>query len=54
MPTFLLGLIFLYFFFFRLHLAGIAIFPRERLRPLTENPLEWAQHLSCRGSRSRS
>jgi peptide/nickel transport system permease protein len=45
MPAFLLGLIFLYFFFFRLHLAGIAIFPGSGYVPLTEDPLGWAQHL---------
>ena len=45
MPAFLLGLIFLYFLFFRLHLAGIAIFPGSGYVPLTEDPLGWAQHL---------
>jgi peptide/nickel transport system permease protein len=45
MPAFLLGLIFLYFFFFRLHLAGISIFPGSGYVPLTEDPLRWAQHL---------
>jgi peptide/nickel transport system permease protein len=45
MPAFLLGLIFLYFLFFRLHLAGIAIFPGSGYVPLTEDPLAWAQHL---------
>jgi peptide/nickel transport system permease protein len=28
MPTFLVGLLLIYFLFFRLHLAGIALFPR--------------------------
>jgi peptide/nickel transport system permease protein len=45
MPGFLLGLIFLYFLFFRLHLAGITIFPGSGYVPLTEDPLQWAQHL---------
>jgi peptide/nickel transport system permease protein len=45
MPAFLLGLIFLYFLFFRLHLAGIAIFPGSGYVPLTDDPLGWAQHL---------
>jgi peptide/nickel transport system permease protein len=45
MPAFLLGLIFLYFLFFRLHLAGITIFPGSGYVPLTEDPLQWAQHL---------
>ena len=45
MPAFLLGLIFLYFLFFRLHLAGIDFFPGSGYVPLTESPLEWARHL---------
>jgi peptide/nickel transport system permease protein len=45
MPAFLLGLIFLYFFFFRLHLAGIDFFPGSGYVPFTQSPLEWAQHL---------
>jgi peptide/nickel transport system permease protein len=45
MPAFLLGLIFLYFLFFRLHLAGIDFFPGSGYVPLTENPWEWARHL---------
>jgi peptide/nickel transport system permease protein len=45
MPAFLLGLIFLYFLFFRLHLAGISIFPGSGYVPLTQDPLRWAQHL---------
>jgi len=45
MPAFLLGLIFLYFLFFRLHLAGITIFPGSGYVPLTQDPLQWAQHL---------
>jgi peptide/nickel transport system permease protein len=45
MPAFLLGLIFLYFLFFRLHLAGITFFPGSGYVPLTQSPLEWAQHL---------
>jgi peptide/nickel transport system permease protein len=45
MPAFLLGLIFLYFLFFRLHLVGITIFPGSGYVPLTEDPLQWAQHL---------
>jgi peptide/nickel transport system permease protein len=44
-PAFLLGLIFLYFLFFRLHLAGISIFPGSGYVPLTKDPLQWAQHL---------
>jgi peptide/nickel transport system permease protein len=45
MPAFLLGLIFLYFLFFRLHLAGIDFFPGSGYVPFTESPLQWAQHL---------
>jgi peptide/nickel transport system permease protein len=46
MPVFLLGLILLYFLFYRLTLAGIAIFPGSGYVPLTEDPLAWAQHLA--------
>jgi peptide/nickel transport system permease protein len=45
MPAFLLGLIFLYFLFFRLHLAGINAFPGSGYVALTTDPLQWAQHL---------
>ena len=45
MPAFLLGLIFLYFLFFQLHLAGIDLFPGSGYVPLTQSPLRWAQHL---------
>ena len=45
MPAFLLGVIFLYFLFFRLHLAGLGWFPASGYVPLTSNPFEWARHL---------
>jgi peptide/nickel transport system permease protein len=45
MPAFLLGVVFLYFLFFRLHLAGIGFFPASGYVPLTQDPLEWARHL---------
>jgi peptide/nickel transport system permease protein len=45
MPTFLLGLILLYFLFFRLHLAGVAIFPGSGYVSIWKNPSSWAQHL---------
>jgi peptide/nickel transport system permease protein len=45
MPPFLLGLLFLYFLFFRLHLAGVSWFPGGGYTPLTQDPLGWAQHL---------
>lgn len=45
MPTFLLGLLFLYFLFFQLYEAGLPIFPGGGYVPLTQSPLAWAQHL---------
>ena len=45
MPTFLVGLLLLYFLFFRLHLAGIDAFPGGGYVPFTQNPPQWAQHL---------
>jgi peptide/nickel transport system permease protein len=45
MPTFLLGLILLYFLFFRLHLAGIPIFPGSGYVSIFTSPAQWAQHL---------
>jgi peptide/nickel transport system permease protein len=45
MPTFLLGLLLIYFLFFRLHLAGITWFPPGGYVPLAQDPAGWAQHL---------
>jgi peptide/nickel transport system permease protein len=45
MPTFLLGLILLYFLFFQLHLAGIPWFPGSGYVSIFTNPAGWAQHL---------
>ncbi|MGH7765724.1 MAG: ABC transporter permease [Candidatus Dormibacteraceae bacterium] len=45
MPTFLLGLLFLYFLFYELHLAGLPLFPGGGYMPLSQDPLGWAQHL---------
>jgi peptide/nickel transport system permease protein len=45
MPTFLVGLLLLYFLFFRLHLAGITVFPPGGYVALTQDPAGWAQHL---------
>ncbi len=45
MPVFLLGLIFLYFLFYRLTLAGWEVFPPSGYVPLTQDPLAWAHHL---------
>ena len=45
MPTFLLGLILLYFLFYQLHLHGIGIFPGSGYVPFFQSPAAWAQHL---------
>jgi peptide/nickel transport system permease protein len=45
MPTFLVGLLLLYVFFFRLHLAGVDAFPGGGYVPLTQSPAGWARHL---------
>jgi peptide/nickel transport system permease protein len=45
MPTFLVGLLLIYFLFFRLHLAGIDLFPAGGYVPLTQDPSGWVQHL---------
>ena len=45
MPTFLVGLLLIYFLFFRLHLVGIDVFPAGGYVPLTQDPAGWAQHL---------
>ncbi|HVD14320.1 MAG TPA: ABC transporter permease [Actinomycetota bacterium] len=45
MPTFLLGLLLIYFLFFKLHLAGIDLFPASGYVALTQDPAGWAQHL---------
>ena len=45
MPTFLLGLLLIYFLFFRLHLAGIGVFPAGGYVPVTQSPAQWALHL---------
>jgi peptide/nickel transport system permease protein len=45
MPTFLVGLLLLYVFFFRLHLAGVNAFPGGGYVPFAQSPGEWAQHL---------
>jgi peptide/nickel transport system permease protein len=45
MPTFLVGLLLIYFLFFRLHLAGIDLFPAGGYVPLTQDPAGWVQHL---------
>jgi peptide/nickel transport system permease protein len=45
MPTFLLGILILYLLFFRLHLAGVDLFPGSGYVSLIANPGEWALHL---------
>ena len=44
-PTFVFGLLMLYFFFYRFTLAGFDFFPGNGYVPLTQNPVEWAKHL---------
>lgn len=45
MPTFLLGELLLLLLFYRLHLAGVDLFPGGGYVPFTESPGGWAQHL---------
>ncbi len=45
MPSFLLGVIVFYLFFYRLHLAGVTWFPGNGYVAFTHSPLHWAQHL---------
>jgi peptide/nickel transport system permease protein len=45
MPTFLLGLLLLYFAFYKLYTAGLPLFPGGGYVNLSEDPLGWANHL---------
>jgi len=45
MPTFLLGLLLLYFAFYKLYTAGLPLFPGGGYVNLTEDPVGWANHL---------
>lgn len=45
MPSFLLGLLLLYFLYFQLTLAGIRIFPPGGYTPLSDGVGSWLQHL---------
>ena len=45
MPTFLLGLLLLYFLYFRLTLAGLPWFPPGGYVKLADDPAAWFQHL---------
>jgi peptide/nickel transport system permease protein len=46
MPEFLLGLLLLYFAYYRLTLAGAAWFPAGGYVAFSQNPLAWAQSLA--------
>jgi peptide/nickel transport system permease protein len=45
MHTFLLGLLLIYVFFYRAHLAGLDWFPAGGYVPFAQDPLGWFQHL---------
>jgi len=45
MPVFLLGELLLLFLFFRLYMAGFALFPPGAYVAFTESPAQWARHL---------
>lgn len=45
MPTFLLGLLLLYFAFYKLYTAGLPLFPGGGYVSFTEDPIGWADHL---------
>ncbi|MEV1239773.1 ABC transporter permease [Nonomuraea sp. NPDC050022] len=45
MPTFVVGLLLLYFLFFQLSMAGAPLLPPDSYVPLTDSPGEWARHL---------
>src|SRR5664279_3582803 len=45
MPTFLLGLLLLYFFYFQLTLAGITLFPAGGYVPLSQGVGPWLDHM---------
>jgi peptide/nickel transport system permease protein len=44
-PTFVLGLLLLFVFFYQLHVAGVNLFPGGGYVPLTTSPGQWAAHL---------
>jgi peptide/nickel transport system permease protein len=44
-PTFVLGLLLLFVFFYQLHLVGVDLFPGNGYVPLTTDPGQWAAHL---------
>jgi peptide/nickel transport system permease protein len=45
MPVFVLGLLLLYVFYFRLTKAGVHVFPGQGYVPLTANPVKWFESL---------
>jgi peptide/nickel transport system permease protein len=45
MPTFLLGLLLLYFAFYKLYTAGLPLFPGGGYVNFTDDPFGWADHL---------
>ncbi|MDN5892904.1 MAG: ABC transporter permease [Nocardioides sp.] len=45
MPTFLLGLLLLYFLYFQLTLSGYPFFPPGGYVPFTDDPYEWTRHM---------
>jgi peptide/nickel transport system permease protein len=45
MPTFVLGLLFLLFFYYELTIHGLALFPGSGYTPITQNPWEWFRGL---------
>ncbi len=44
-PSFLLGVVLLYFLYFKLTLAGFRWFPAGGYAPFTEDPAQWALHM---------
>ncbi|MFI6601131.1 ABC transporter permease [Nonomuraea sp. NPDC050536] len=45
MPTFVVGLILLYFLFFQLTMAGMPVLPPDSYVSFSDSPGEWARHL---------
>ncbi|MEU4230674.1 ABC transporter permease [Nonomuraea sp. NPDC026600] len=45
MPTFVVGLLLLYFLFFQLSMAGAPVLPPDSYVSFTDSPGEWARHL---------
>ncbi len=45
LPTFVLGLLLLYVFYYQLTIHGVRIFPGQGYTPLTQDPLKWFEGL---------